>query len=284
MRLHVLFAASILIAAALLSSSQPPPREQVGPLANGGFLLNSGWRVKPAGTQIPLGTLPMSSVLSKDGRFLIVLNGGYNPPSLSVLDTKDGHEMGHTPVADAWLGMSLSTNGKTLWVGGGSQASVYEFSFDENGKLAPARTFEIVKGAAKAARDFIGDVAIAPDGHLLYACDLYHDAIVVVNTQSGIVIDRFKTGRRPYRILFNPDGKSFYVTSWADGSLYRHQTSNGAMLQTVRLGAHPTDMVWRDRATRAEEGEDGAATTQLQSTHFRLGGKHEQCVFRRRIR
>ena len=127
-------------------------------------------------------------------------------------------------------------------MGGGSQASIYEFSFDENGKLAPTRTFEIVKGAARSARDFIGDVAISPDGHLLYACDLYHDAIVVVNPQSGIVIDRFKTGRRPYRILFNPDGKSFFVTSWADGSLYHHQTGNGALVQTLRLGAHPTDM------------------------------------------
>ena len=79
----------------------------MGPLPDGGFLLNSGWRVKPAGTQIPLDTLPMSSVLSKDGRFLIVLNGGYNPPSLSVLDTKDGHEIGRTPVPDAWLGLGV---------------------------------------------------------------------------------------------------------------------------------------------------------------------------------
>ena len=253
MRLHVIFAALIVFAAALLSTSQPVPREQVGPLAGGAFLLNSGWRVKAAGTQVPLDTLPMSSILSKNGRFLIVLNGGYNPPSLSVLDTKDGHEIGRTPVADAWLGLSLSPDGKTLWVGGGSQASVYEFSFDENGKLSPTRTFEVVKSAARSARDFIGDVAIDPDGHLLYACDLYHDAIVVVNTRSGTVIDRFKTGRRPYRILFNPDGQSFYVTSWADGSLYHHQTGSGALVQTLRLGAHPTDMAWRDRATRAEE-------------------------------
>src|ERR1700731_4327011 len=119
---RVIFAALILIAAAVVSSSQPPQHEQVGPLSGGGFLLNSGWRVKPAGVQIPLDTLPMSSLLSKDGRFLIVLNGGYNPPSLSVLDIKDGHEVGRTPVPDAWLGMSLSKDGKTLWVGGGSQA------------------------------------------------------------------------------------------------------------------------------------------------------------------
>jgi len=245
-----------VLALAVLSSSQPVPREQVGVLPDGGFLLNSGWKVKPAGTQISLDTLPMSSVLSPDGRFLVVLNGGYRPPSLSVLDAKDGREVGRTQVPDAWLGLAFSSNGRTLWVGGGSQASIFEFSFDENGKLQPARTFAIVKPADRTSRDFIGDVAIAPDGHLLYACDLYHDSIVVVNTQSGVVIDRYKTGRRPYRILFNPDGKTFYVTSWADGTMHRHQAGNGAQLQTIRLGAHPTDMVWRDRATASEEGEN----------------------------
>ena len=163
-----------------------------------------------------------------DGRFLLVLNGGYNPPSLSVLDTKDGHEIGRTPVPDAWLGMALSPNGRTLWVGGGSQAAIFEFSFDENGKLQPTRTFEIVKAAERTAHGFHRRCRLAPDGHLLYACDLYHDSIVVVNPQSGIVIDHFKTGRRPYRILFHPDGKSFFVTSWADGTLHHQQTNNGS--------------------------------------------------------
>jgi DNA-binding beta-propeller fold protein YncE len=255
---RLLAATAVMILVAALSSSQAPPREQVGILPDGGFLLNSGWRVKPAGTQIPLDTLPMSSVLSRDGRFLIVLNGGYRPPTLSVLDTRDGHEIGRTPVADAWLGLALSRDGRTLWAGGGSKASIFEFSLDDNGKLQPARTFEMVKAAERTNRDFTGDVALAPDGHLLYACDLYHDAILVVNPQSGIVIDRFKTGRRPYRILFHPDGNSFYVTSWADGSIVRHQTSDGAQVQALRLGAHPTDMAWSDRPVTADEGEGPA--------------------------
>ena len=248
--------AGVAVAIAAVSSSQPAPREQVGFLPDGGFLLNSGWRVKPAGTQVPLSTLPMSSVLSSDGRFLIVLNGGYQPPSLSVLDTKDGHEIGRTPVPDAWLGLALAPNGRTLWVGGGSQASIFEFSFD-NGKLQPTRTFEIVKPTAKTGRDFIGDVAISPDGHLLYASDIYNDSIVVVNPQSGLVIGQYKTGRRPYRILFAPDGKNFFVSSWADGSVVRHQASNGAQLQVLRLGAHPTDMIWRDRLSAAETSQGG---------------------------
>src|SRR5579863_6997078 len=147
MRPRIILAALALIAAALLSTSQPAPREQVGFLPDGGFLLNSGWRVKPAGTQVPLSTLPMASVLSSDGRYLIALNGGYQPPSLSVLETRDGHEIGRTPVPDGWLGLALAPNGRTLWVGGGSKASIFEYSFDDNGKLQPTRTFEIVKAA-----------------------------------------------------------------------------------------------------------------------------------------
>ncbi len=171
----------------------------------------------------------MSSVLVADGRFLLVLNGGYRPPSISVLDTKDGHEIGRTPVADAWLGLALSPNGRTLWVGGGSRAAIYEFSFDENGSLQPTRTFDMVKTCRPdLSRFHRRRRRLARWTHLLYACDLYHDTILVVNPQSGMVIDRFKTGRRPYRILFHPDGKSFFVTSWADGAMYHHQTSNGA--------------------------------------------------------
>jgi hypothetical protein len=122
---HLVLACVVIALAAVQSSSQPAPREQVGVLPGGGFLLNSGWRVKPAGAQIPLDTLPMSATLSKDGRFLLVLNGGYKPPSVSVLDTRDGHEISRTHVEDAWLGLALSPNGKTLWVSGGSRGAVY---------------------------------------------------------------------------------------------------------------------------------------------------------------
>ena len=70
-----------------------------------------------------------------------------------------------------------------------------------------------------------------------------------------MVIERFKTGRRPYRILFHPDGKSFFVSSWADGSVAHLQADNGALLATTRIGPHPTDMVWREGAVEVAEGE-----------------------------
>ena len=245
--------AAVIALAALLLSQPAPQRIQPGPDAAGGFLLVSGWRIQPAGKQIPLDTLPLSSALSRDGRHLLILNGGYNPPSVSVLRTDTMQEIGRTPVADGWLGLTFSQDGKFVYVGGGSQASVFEFSFSD-GKLAPSRTFEIVPEKTRTHRDFIGDVAVSPDGRLIYAAGLFHDAVHVINPQSGRVIEKFPTGRRPYRILFHPDGKSYLVSSWADGAVYHHNALSGERLALVRLGQHPTDMIWRAR--KAEETEE----------------------------
>jgi YVTN family beta-propeller protein len=232
-----------LLTLAALLSSQPAPREQAGPLPNGGFLLNSGWRLRPAGRQVPASTLPMSAAVSPDGKYLLVLNGGYLPPSIAVIDTATERELGRTTVPDAWLGLTFSPKGNRVYVGGGSQAAVFEFAF-EGGKLTPARTFPVVAPGKRTYKDFIGDVAFDPAGRLLYAADLYNDSVAVINPQSGMVIERFTTGRRPYRILFPPDGKSFFVSSWADGTVYHHETEKGTILDRLRLGPHTTDMLW----------------------------------------
>jgi len=243
--------ALVVVCAAILSP-QPSWREQVGALPDGSFMLATGWRIQPAGAQIPLDTLPMSSAVSPDGAFLLVLNGGYKPPSVSVLTIKGTKEIARVPVADGWLGLAFSPDGKLVYVGGGSRSRVFEFTFSA-GELKPAREFEVTPAAERTYRDFIGDVAVSPDGRMIYASDLYHDSIVVINPQSGRVIERYKTGRRPYRILFHPDGKSFFVSSWADGAVYLHDAGNGSEIGRVRLGPHTTDMVLSDRKVPDDE-------------------------------
>src|SRR5439155_14999827 len=87
--LFVCLAALLVILSASLISSQPAPPERVGPLTRGGFLLNSGWRLAPAGKQVAVDTFPMATALSRDGRYLLVLNGGYRPPSISVVRSEE---------------------------------------------------------------------------------------------------------------------------------------------------------------------------------------------------
>jgi YVTN family beta-propeller protein len=168
---------------------------------------------------------PMSLAVAPDGHVL-VLSGGAKA-SIAVVN---GAEL---PLPDAWLGLTFAPNGKMVYAGGGARGVVYEFSYAQ-GELKLVREMK--------AGNFAGDVALSPDGHLVYAADLFGDAIVVINPQSGRVIDRFKTGRRPYRIRFHPDGRSYFVSSWADASVYQYNTVNGEEIGRIRLGSHPTDM------------------------------------------
>jgi YVTN family beta-propeller protein len=254
------------VAIAAVLSSQPSPREQVGPLPGGSFLLNSGWKLDPVGKQVPLDTLPISSAMTQDGKYLLVLNAGYRPPSVSVIDIATGTVIGSQKLQDAWLGLAMGPSRDRVYVGGGSTASVFELAFTD-GKLQPARTFPVVDAARRTPQDFIADVAFSPDGRLLYASDLYHDSVVVINPQSGMVINRFKTGRRPYRIVFAPDGKSFFVTHWADGTMGHYDTATGSQLASVRIGSHPTDIVWQNGgppdAAPPEAGEQPALAARI---------------------
>jgi len=248
-------AAVAFISLVALLGSQPTPREQVGPLPGGAFLLNSGWVLDPVGKQVPLDTLPMSTALSPDGKYLVVLNGGYRPPSLTVIETASGAVKGSVPVPDAWLGIAFTPKGDRLYIGGGSKAAVFEFDF-AGGTLTAGRTFAVASLDKVKGHDMIGDVTLSPDGRLIYAADLYHDSVVVINPQSGMLIERIKTGRRPYRILFHPDGKSFFVTSWADGTLGHYDALSGSELARLPLGPHPTDILWRNGGpSDALEGE-----------------------------
>ncbi|MBS1830460.1 MAG: beta-propeller fold lactonase family protein [Acidobacteria bacterium] len=265
MKQSALVLAAIAVIAGIVVS-QPASRIQTGPRPDGSVLLPNGWSIRPAGTQTDVDTFPMSSVISRDGKYLLVLNGGYNPPSVSVIDIAAGRELSRTRVRDGWLGLTLSPDGRKLYVGGGSAASVFEFDF-AGGRLTEARTFVVAPEQGRTHQDFVGDICFTPDGRMIYASVLYRDQVVVINPQSGRVIERFKTGRRPYRIRFHPDGKSFFVSSWADGSIYQYDADKGEPLGRIRLAAHTTDFVLSDRKPDAPPAEEGEAAPANPYTH-----------------
>ena len=229
---------------------------RLGLMPDGRVMLATGWKIKPAGEQVAVDTLPMSSAVSSDGKFLLVLNGGIHAPSISVISTASEHELGRTPLPDAWLGLRMAPAGNLVYVGGGSTGKVYELALGTDGTLSRSREFAIAD-SKNAGAPFIGDVALSPDGRVLYAADLYGDNIAQVNLQSGKMVDHWHTGRRPYRIAVSPDGAHLLVSSWADGALYEHESGTGILVTKVRVGAHPTDMLWVNKPVSS--GESGGS-------------------------
>jgi YVTN family beta-propeller protein len=181
---------------------------------------------------------PMSLAVAPDGR-VVALNAGAKA-SVSVVN---GLELF---LPDAWLGLTFAPDGKTVYVGGGGHGVVYEFNYAQ-GELKLAREMK--------AGDFTADVAVSPDGRLIYAADLFANTVVVINPQSGRIIERFRSGRRPYRILFHPDGRSYFVSSWADAAVYQYNAVNGEEIGRIRLGSHTSDMVLSHYNPEPEGGQ-----------------------------
>ncbi len=235
------------------TGTQKAPAQKVGKLPDGGFLLNSGWTLRPAGVQVPVDTFPMSTAVSRDGKYLLVLNGGYNPPSISVIDIASKRELSRMPVPDGWLGLTFDSTGRKLYCGGGSRGVVYEFAFDPGqGTLARGRDLKTVD---QGTLPFTGDVQLSPDDRRLYAADLYNDRVAVIDLQSGKIEAHWKTGRRPYRLLVAPGGRRLFVSSWADGTVDQLDARTGNPISKTRVGPHATDMVLLSKPAPVEDGQ-----------------------------
>jgi len=257
----VLFAFTAVAFIVRMGVSQHAIQQKVGPLPNGGFLLNSGWTIRPAGQQVEVGTFPMSSVLSKNGKFLLVLNAGYDPPTISVIDVASKKELSKTHVADAWLGLRIDPASDNFYIGGATTGKVLEFGLDpETGSVTAKREFQAVADLANKGNALIGDVELSRDSHYLYAGNLYGDEIAVIDVREGKYLGSWKTGRRPYRIMIAPNGHQILVTAWGDGAIYVHDNKDGSIATKIRVGAHPTDMLWLNKAVPAEEGQQSSYT------------------------
>ena len=87
---------------------------RTGPQEEGGVLLPNGWRIAPAGEQVSLSTLPMSLALSPDEKHVLALNGGFLPPTISVIDLAATRETARVPVPDGWLGLTFNKAGDPI--------------------------------------------------------------------------------------------------------------------------------------------------------------------------
>ena len=242
-------------------------------------MLVSGWRIQSGGQASSSRYVSRCRALSpKTAR-----SAGSEWRLQSAVDQRAAmrtlcRRLGRTPVADGWLGLTFSPDGKFVYVGGGSQASVFEFTFDD-GKLELTRTFEIVPEKTRTHRDFIGDVAVVAGR----TSDLCRG---VVSRRGSC--DQPAIGARDRKIRHRPTAVSDSFpsrrqelpgSSWADGAVII-TTRSGRTARRVRLGQHPTDMIWRAR--KPEETERNREQWPLRL--FVAAVEHEHCLCRRCIR
>jgi DNA-binding beta-propeller fold protein YncE len=209
-----------------------------GAAGDGTTLLANGWRLAPAGRQLPVGDLPLTVVASPDGKYLIVTNNGLAKPSLSVIDTGQWTVKSTTVLGNAWLGLVWHPDGSKVYSAGAGQNNVQEFGVAD-GVLTPARTFQL---PSMNGDTFAGGLAISPDGKTLYVTRLFAMTVSAVDLDSGQVLKTESVSAEPYSALASADGRYVFVSIWGASRVAVLDSRTLQTIDEIVTGEHPSAM------------------------------------------
>jgi len=185
----------------------------------GETILPNGRLLTPRGRQIMTAPHPFGMALSGDGKVLVTVNGGIEPFSLTVIHGADGvsPQTRQIPSAartdkqampSAFVGAAVDTARRLLYASGGDDGRIAVFGLDAGG---PAGSISLSTPARPDA--FLTDIALSADGRLLYALDLAHYRMVVVDAVERVVLSSIGVGRNPFALALTRDGRRAYVAN-----------------------------------------------------------------------
>jgi YVTN family beta-propeller protein len=217
--------------------------------------LPNGWHITPAGKTIAtVGDLVMNTLLSPDGKALIVTHGGFQPHGIDVIDTTTHEAVQHIALTTTYLGLAWSGDGKTLYVSGGNAsggasrrdpiAPIYEFSY-ANGRLSDQPTGKFVETIDPKQVWWMG-VAYLPSKHLLYAVNKGTGTgpgnVVVFDASTRQIVTRIPLETSPYQAVLSPDGKRLFISNWSSQSVSVIDTATNTVIRSLRVGMNPNAM------------------------------------------
>ena len=219
--------------------------------------LSTGARLDPAGRSIPVGNMPLSAVLSPDGKHLVLALSGWRQQGIDVVSRATGTLVQHVEQPGAFVGLAWSNDGRALYVSGGSADAVYQYRWSPNATKPAVLTdsFALGHGASgQPGTRYPAGVGISSDGRTLYVAENLSDSLAVLDLSTRRVVQRLGAGRFPYAVGVARDGH-VYVTAWGGSTVTAFVPDGGGGRLTregiIEVGRHPSALVLNASGTRA---------------------------------
>ena len=256
------------LAQAAFESPGPPGDELVGPSADGGWIVPTGQKVRPAGTTLAFPGRPVDLVLSADGANLFVKDNR----GLLVFDAAAWKERQRLLFPDkdgaSMHGLALSRDGKRLYATT-AQRHLHEAEVDDKGLLAWRRAIELPGPEEKGAAHALG-IALTRDGRRAFVCLSRNNTLGIVDLDAGTLVRQIDTGVAPYGIALSADEKFAYISNWggrrpgrwdrtapssgtatlvdergvaASGTVMKIDLDRGAVIRETPVGLHPAGIL-----------------------------------------
>jgi len=206
--------------------------------------LPTGVVLDPAGVSVALGSMPLTMRSSPGSTRIVAVLCGYRDQGIQVIDPVSRRVTQTVAQPAAFAGACFSPDGSRLYVSGGNQDVVYEYTWRAD-SAALADSIVLAPPPGKdGGRVYPAGIACSPDGARLFVAENLADSLVVVDLASRRVVQRLATGRYPYDVAVHADGR-VYVSAWG-GSWIATFAPRGKRLVAgarITVGPHPTSML-----------------------------------------
>ncbi len=204
-------------------------------------LLPNGWKLTPAGQQIPVGELPLNMVISQDEHYAITTNNGEGTPSLSVIDLHLQKETQRVTVPNAWLGLALNSAGDRLFVSAGNEDAVLVYSFNRGQlKFMYSVALDTVKQSGTVS---VAGLTYWPQKNRILAVSKESNTLYAIDPILKQVVDTLAMPGKCYDVLVNHQGNKAYVSVWGEAKIVEVNLFSFGILRTIPAGAHPCEML-----------------------------------------
>ena len=222
---------------AVLATRLVPGRQK-----DGTTLLPSGWRIRPAGRQVAVGTLPLNLLTLSDGSVLVT-NNGYGANGLMRIEPVTARLVWRLPLKAAWLGLARSGRDwrDTVWASGGGTNQVYRLVWLGGAGWAT----DTVTLADTSTRLFPAGIAVAPRQGLVAVVGNLSDSVYLIDAATLERRGAVAVGHRPYSAV--ADSNRLYVSDWGDStvSVIDLSARPPARLSALFVGPHPSALALR---------------------------------------
>src|SRR5678815_2704691 len=266
--LLMMIALLTLVASARGQETKPAPKSSFAGPNEQGFLLPNGWRLTPAGKQVPLTDLPLNILVSQDGAHAFVATSGYNSHDLTVVDLAKATKVASQSTRHSWFGLTMEQSSGRIWWSGGGSSVLHNYTW-KDGKLEAGADFPPALKPGEAApadappTGFRTGVCVDQDTGVLYSLtilpkgDAKSFAWGDATTDKGLggAITSIETrvekserkplsqkcGKRPYDVVLAKNGL-LYVSDWADRRVLVVDPKTLSTIARISVGEHPNQL------------------------------------------
>ncbi|HXZ27694.1 MAG TPA: bifunctional YncE family protein/alkaline phosphatase family protein [Terriglobales bacterium] len=227
----------LLTAAAAAPAADSPPAYT--------STLPTGVRLDPAGEFVDLGSMPIGMALAPEKDKLVVVLSGWREQGIQVVDLASRRVTQTLPQPAAFYGVAFSPDGRTLYVSGGNDDSIFCYSWKDGAATFERKIVLAAPQAGKTGSRYPAGLAVSRNGRFLYVAENVGDSLAVVDLRRGDAVRRFPTDHYPYAVAPAADG-AVYVSAWGGNtvSVFRARADGSLSFERkISVGRHPSALL-----------------------------------------